>query len=67
MTGSEFQWKANEVVKSIERGEAKVVVIESSGIVRDNLFNIIELIDMAIKKVSELDEEEYMEIEGENE
>ena len=34
------------------------VVVESSGIVRDNLFNIIELIDMAVKKVSELDEDE---------
>jgi cobaltochelatase CobN len=32
------------------------VVVESSGIVRDNLFNIIELIDMAIKKVAELNE-----------
>ncbi|KJE49228.1 MULTISPECIES: cobaltochelatase subunit CobN [Acidiplasma] len=34
------------------------VVIESSGIVRDNLFNIIELIDTAIRKVAELDESE---------
>lgn len=34
------------------------VVVESSGIVRDNLFNIIELIDLAIKKVSELDEDD---------
>ncbi|MEM0139292.1 MAG: cobaltochelatase subunit CobN [Ferroplasma sp.] len=34
------------------------VVIESSGIVRDNLFNIIELIDSAIKKVAALNENE---------
>ncbi len=34
------------------------VVIESSGIVRDNLFNIIELIDLAVKKVSQLDEDD---------
>ncbi len=34
------------------------VVIESSGIVRDNLFNIIELIDMAVKKVANLNEDE---------
>ncbi len=34
------------------------VVVESSGIVRDNLFNIIELIDMAVKRVSELNEDE---------
>ncbi len=33
------------------------VVIESSGIVRDNLFNIIELIDNAINKVAMLDED----------
>jgi cobaltochelatase CobN len=34
------------------------VVVESSGIVRDNLFNIIELIDLAVKKVSELGEDD---------
>jgi Cobalamin biosynthesis protein CobN and related Mg-chelatases len=34
------------------------VLVECSGIVRDNLFNIIELIDVAVKKVSELGEDE---------
>ncbi len=32
------------------------VVIQASGIVRDNLFNIIELIDTGIRKIAELDE-----------